>query len=1213
MGGDTAATGPVFISYARHDGRSVAEVLRVDLAGRGFSVWQDVTDMQGGERWWRQIVEAIEGSAVMLLVVTEGILASPVVYDEWLHAHTAGTPVLPVTYDASLVRRLPIWLSKVDILVLDNRHADCEQARVRLYAQLTDPPTRQPRPFTAPVLPRHFVNRPNKLDEITDHLLEAGHTRPRPGLVVVHGGGGFGKTTMAAAVCYDEHVRAAFADGVLWLQFGETMTREGALTLLLDQIKLLDPQAQVANDIVSASARLRALLADRDVLLVLDDVWSHSLLQYFTFTGTTSLITTRLTDVLSRTGGQKVLVGELEAEQGAELLGRWVPVVPDAADRARLAGLANRLGKWALMIELVGAELSSLTNAGRTVAEAVAHVERRLVRDVAYLDRHGDRDRNSAIASSLDASVSLLSPDHQNRFVELAAFPSGAEIPFDTAARLWAMTGDYDVLAAEDALEAMYRLALFTRYDVRRRMLRLHDIVRDLLVGRAGDIAILHRALVSSWGDFSQLPDIYAWTYLLYHLRELRQGDEIQRLLSDFDWLYRKLRATTAAALIADFTQHCPGREGGLIVAALRMAGSALSEPVQLAAQLVGRLADVASGLPMIEELLAQARAYEAEPSLRPVQIRLLPADRGVHTKVHTGSPVLSAAITEDYEFFAVGQLDGTVGVWDWRRHERVVVLACAVGPVWSLAIQGDLVAAGGRHHGGIGYPRPDELIQVWNWRTGAHVRDLGQDFPDVSEGYYTHLAGALAAVTNAGYNNRIEIIDWAEQELVKILEPDPGGRRNRPEPVVFTPPYLLFSKTGTNSTFIWDIRNWSYLGEADGEIGDDDGVPFLVNGDLCLKDERYHRHPAQPSIPEPMFHRKEAQAEEFSEASPYLKKRLRLLASGDQTCDIWGYYTVVSSAVHYEGHTFVASDVIDIYDRLNGPIVGRLEGHSPLITSIYPVGDTLLTTSYDGTIRIWDGQRLRENLAARPKRPVELNRFHKSAISALDIQEEAVFIGTKSGMVEEWDWRTATTRREVSARKEIRTLAVNDRWMAFSAFDRIKDTRFVVGRRRHWPDIVSAPHFRAAERTRDQIPIEIFTDMQEYVVVARLCGDSCATIISPFTGLLGSRDRTGNWISVINLIRGETELSAGEWISAVALCPAFVAGGSQDGTIRFGSGVTAYCSASSQRTRRPSPTCKSAANCSIPAVQTAPSGAGSSPAASPVMRSVLSLVQSLA
>lgn len=989
-----------------------------------------------------------------------------------------------------------------------------------------------PRPFTAPGLPPHFVSRPREFEEIVEHLVDADRTHPRPGVVVVHGGAGFGKTTMASAACHDERVRAAFDDGVLWLQFGETTTREGALALLHDQISLLDPQTHAANDIGAASAQLRALLADRDVLLVLDDVWSYSLLPYFLHNGTTCLVTTRLKDVVSRAGGQPVLVGELTGEQAAELLGRWLPSVPDSAEQALLAGLASRLGEWALMVELVGAELRVLVDAGRTTVEAVAYVDRRLARDVGYPGRRDDEDRNSAISSSLDASVSLLSEDQQARFVELAVFPAGAEVPFDTVKRLWAATAGYNDGTAEEALEAMYRLALFTRYDVRGGLLRLHDIVRRLIAGRAGDMGALHRALVDSWGDPRRPPDTYAWTYLLHHLHELRRTDQIQELLSDFDWVYRKLRATSPAALIADFAEHGPGREGGLIAAALRMAGPALSDPAQLAAQLVGRLGDVASGLPMIEQLLGQARYYEAEPSLLPEHVRLLPADRGVHTRIQVGSPILSAALTGDGAQLAVGQLDGAVSVWDWRRNERVAVIACGVGPVWSLAVRGELVAVGGRHDHWSDHPRPQAPVQVINWRTGEHVCDLGGDLPDVSEGYYTHLSGALVTITNGGMNNRIEILDWVARTRIRAVEPGRDSVENRPGRAFLALPYLLYHVGGSRFTSVWDFRNWDYLGATNGRI-DDESIPFVINGSLCVRTQ-WLRGPG----PAGLIFRRDREEDLLDEGVP----------SADQACDIWGYDAVVSAAVRDEGRVLVASDVVDVYDRLDEPVLGRLEGHSSLITSIHPVGDALLTTSHDGTIRVWDKQRLREDLAAGRSGPArDLGHFHQPAISALDVAGDTVFTGTMSGKIEEWDWRTTTVRASVSAGRPVHALTANERWLVYSAFDRPKYTEFVARDRHRWTNPAADAPRHTPDRVGGPGRAGIMPEV-EAVVMARLCGDVCAAVVRPYYRLAGRY--AGNWICVIDLSRDETELKAGEWISAVALSPDLVVGGSGDGTV---------------------------------------------------------------
>ena len=62
--------------------------------------------------------------------------------------------------------------------------------------------------------------RPLSLDQImssTTRTLLASSNRP----LAIHGGGGFGKTTLAIAVCHDPEVIRTFPNGILWVTMGE--------------------------------------------------------------------------------------------------------------------------------------------------------------------------------------------------------------------------------------------------------------------------------------------------------------------------------------------------------------------------------------------------------------------------------------------------------------------------------------------------------------------------------------------------------------------------------------------------------------------------------------------------------------------------------------------------------------------------------------------------------------------------------------------------------------------------------------------------------------------------------------------------------------------------------------------------------------------------------------------------------------------------------
>jgi predicted ATPase len=123
--------------------------------------------------------------------------------------------------------------------------------------------------FTAPSLPAHHIDRPRELEAVAQLLLESSSSSVAI-TTALQGGGGFGKTTLALALCHDRRIRHAYPDGVLWIVFGE---RPDLIGLLIDQIKLLTDEPITFGDINAARARFRELIDDRRMLIVLDDVW----------------------------------------------------------------------------------------------------------------------------------------------------------------------------------------------------------------------------------------------------------------------------------------------------------------------------------------------------------------------------------------------------------------------------------------------------------------------------------------------------------------------------------------------------------------------------------------------------------------------------------------------------------------------------------------------------------------------------------------------------------------------------------------------------------------------------------------------------------------------------------------------------------------------------------------------------------------------------
>lgn len=76
----------------------------------------------------------------------------------------------------------------------------------------------------------------------------------------------------------------AFDDGILWVTLGESPGELGRR--VADLVETLSGERPGFSDVNAAAVRLRELLADRDVLLVIDDVWdSMSLTPFLPRTG----------------------------------------------------------------------------------------------------------------------------------------------------------------------------------------------------------------------------------------------------------------------------------------------------------------------------------------------------------------------------------------------------------------------------------------------------------------------------------------------------------------------------------------------------------------------------------------------------------------------------------------------------------------------------------------------------------------------------------------------------------------------------------------------------------------------------------------------------------------------------------------------------------------------------------------------------------------
>src|SRR3954447_4859861 len=173
--------------------------------------------MEGGRDWWRQITEAVDKVEYVLLVMTPGALASEVVRREWRYARQQGRCVVPVTKGGISgldLANLAGWMRRAHFVDID-----VPEQWTRLVRTLEGPCAVRRVPFMVETL-RSFVPRPAEYERLKRALLDS-RGEPVAITAALKGAGGYGKTTLARALCYDDEVQDAFHDGILWVMLGE--------------------------------------------------------------------------------------------------------------------------------------------------------------------------------------------------------------------------------------------------------------------------------------------------------------------------------------------------------------------------------------------------------------------------------------------------------------------------------------------------------------------------------------------------------------------------------------------------------------------------------------------------------------------------------------------------------------------------------------------------------------------------------------------------------------------------------------------------------------------------------------------------------------------------------------------------------------------------------------------------------------------------------
>jgi WD40 repeat protein len=781
--------------------------------------------------------------------------------------------------------------------------------------------------------------------------------------VGVHGMGGIGKSVLAVAIARDREIRRSYPDGIIWLTIGQqpnlvTLQRHVARHLGSKEHFDTEPQGRGV---------LRQLLAQKAVLLVLDDVWQTCDAQAFDVLGPRgrALVTTRDAGILHTLGGPSVPVSLLTEEQALQLLADAVGVEPSALPPQALE-VVKECGYLPLGVALCGGMVKKHGGDWTVVLERLRRADIEKIADRQAID-----ERHRSIWRTMQVSVDTLSSEEQRRFAELAVFARANPVPEAAVATLWSYTGDLSDLDTTDLLvnladRSLIRLSQATVKpgDPINRHISLHDLLYDFATKLAGDLKAAHMTLLAAYrrccpdGWHDGPDDGYFYQHLAYHLRESGRSGDLKKLLFEYRWLRKKLKVTDANGLMADYDLAGADSQARLIQDAIRLSSHRLAQDrSRLPSQLVGRLlSQKGAG---VKALLSELRTAEKAVWLRPlVGILAPPGGPLLRTLTAHEDFVNAVALTPDGEYVISGSHDKTLKVWELASGRPVRTLSGHEGEVLAVAVtpDGRYVVSGLRNG----------TLKVWDLASGRVVHTMA----DYKEGGHTP-----SRYTAAGYGPSRCV------EGVRGVAMTPNGR-------------YAISGLSNGTLKVWDLARGRVVQvladpEEDGDTlshhyGEVHAVAVTPDG----------RHAIS--------------------GLPNRTLKVWNIESGQAVHTLLGHESaVLAVAVTPDGRHVVsgsANGILMVWELASGRKVHTLEGHRHRVTAVAvtPDGQHAVSGSYDKTLMIWDLAR---------GGVVRISEGHESAVLAVAVTPDGRYVvsGSADGILMIW---------ELASGRVVRTLA---------------------------------------------------------------------------------------------------------------------------------------------------------------------------------------------
>ena len=179
--------------------------------------------------------------------------------------------------------------------------------------------------------------------------------------LTITGAGGFGKSTIAKALCYHPVIKERFTNGFIFCKIGANAA--------FNLIAMYKSLANKRCDLNNVEQNIKQITSDyyRNLLVILDDVWCAKDVEPIirAFTNCTIVITTRKNSFIPIISSKhSCIVGPMESNEAFDLLTNGITDINSLtqADKSLVNELICDAHYWPLLLSLIKAHISSDLN-----------------------------------------------------------------------------------------------------------------------------------------------------------------------------------------------------------------------------------------------------------------------------------------------------------------------------------------------------------------------------------------------------------------------------------------------------------------------------------------------------------------------------------------------------------------------------------------------------------------------------------------------------------------------------------------------------------------------------------------------------------------------------------------------------------------------------------------------------------------------------------